>query len=301
LCESAVRSTGCITPTHSNAGEDCGDGLRASRLILRPAQSGNGAGEDLAPEAQSAGPLEFVVQVERAYEALAAAGAADAATGLGGKLLYAGELDADGRALVVAANIAGAASLAATADHNAQKQALRDGVADFPVNSLDEALRILKNQLRKREPVAVCVGLEPEAIENEMRERGVQPDLLRDDATRGGTDADDQRTKWITWTVDSGAALWLPKIDAIAIDCLPEEARWARRWLRLAPRYLGRLADGFRVLHCGEADATTIADRISNAGQSGEIGVAVALVASMRAESLRSWQLRQASRSPAAG
>ena len=66
-----------------------------------------------------------------------------------------------GRALVVAANIAGAATLAATADRAAQKQALRDGVADFLVTSLDEALRILKNQLRKRETVAVCVALRP--------------------------------------------------------------------------------------------------------------------------------------------
>ena len=55
----------------------------------------------------------------------------------------------------------------------AQKQAIRDGVADFLVNSLDEALRILKNQLRKRETVAVCVGLAPADVEREMKERGV--------------------------------------------------------------------------------------------------------------------------------
>ena len=84
--------------------------------------------------------------------------------------------------MVVAANIAGAATLVATADRAAQRQAIRDGVADFLVNSLDEALRILKNQLRKRETVAVCVGLAPEAVEREMKERGVAPDLLRADA-----------------------------------------------------------------------------------------------------------------------
>ena len=63
-----------------------------------------------------------------------------------------------GRALLLAGNIAGAASLAVTADAAAQKQSIRDGVADFLVNSLDEALRILKNEVRKREPVAVCVA-----------------------------------------------------------------------------------------------------------------------------------------------
>ena len=77
---------------------------------------------------------------------------------LGGKLLYIGELDPAGRALAVAGNIAGVASLCASADPAIQKQAVRDGVVDFLVTSLDEALRILKNEIRKREPVAVCVG-----------------------------------------------------------------------------------------------------------------------------------------------
>ena len=109
--------------------------------------------------------FEFVGRVARAYANLAQSALADPETGLNGKLFYAGELDEDGRALVVAANIAGTASLVATADRAAQKQAIRDGVADFLVNSLDEALRILKNQLRKRETVAVCLGLAPEAVE----------------------------------------------------------------------------------------------------------------------------------------
>lgn len=229
----------------------------------------------MASEAQSAEASEFVVRVERAYLALLATDLADAGSGLGGSLLYAGELDRDSRALIVAANIAGAASLAATADRTAQKQALRDGVADFPVNSLDEALRILKNQLRKREPVAVCVGLDPVVVEMEMRERGVRPDLLRGDARPGSHAPLEQPMKWMTWTVDSAPAQWLPKIDTIAIKSLPEEAWQARRWLRLAPRYLGRLGEGFRVLHCDEEDAIRIADGISRATESGEIGLAV--------------------------
>ncbi len=152
---------------------------------------------------------------------------------LGGKLLYAGELDAEARALLVAANIAGAASLAASADRAAQKQAIRDGVVDFLVTSLDEALRILKNEIRKRETVAVCVAVAPEAIEREMRERGVLPDLLRRDAIHA---APRVRSFWqgarrsnsilteqpalVAWRVASAPALWLPKLDAIALDCL---------------------------------------------------------------------------------
>jgi urocanate hydratase len=125
----------------------------------------------------------FLLNVERFYASLISAShpgsEPEGEPGLGGQLFYAGELDPVGRALMVAANIAGAASLAATPDLDAQKQAVRDGVADFLVISLDEALRILKNQIRKRETVAVCVGAAPAAVNWEMLERGVLPDLVR--------------------------------------------------------------------------------------------------------------------------
>ncbi len=149
-------------------------------------------------------------------------------------MLYAGELDRESRALIVAANIAGAASLAATADSAAQKQAIRDGVADFLVTSLDEALRILKNEIRKRETVAVCVAAAPQAVEREMLERGVLPDLLRPGSasspafatflSQGAqqiqlSDLDENQTL-LAWSVASAPAQWLPKLDAIALECL---------------------------------------------------------------------------------
>src|SRR5208337_4073242 len=114
--------------------------------------------------------FDLALQAECFYAALTQASGSNAEPNLGGKLLYAGELDAQGRALLVAANIAGAASLAAVAEPVAQRQAIRDGVVDFLVNSLDEALRILKNEIRKRETVAVCVTLAPETVEREMLE-----------------------------------------------------------------------------------------------------------------------------------
>ena len=125
-------------------------------------------------------PFSFAFQVESLYAALlqTASPALSSEPGLGGKLLYAGELDEAGLALMAAGNIAGAATLASTADPATQKQAIRTGVVDFLVTSLDEALRVLKNEIRKREPVAVCVAVAPEAVEREMLERGVLPDLL---------------------------------------------------------------------------------------------------------------------------
>src|SRR5579863_3841643 len=120
----------------------------------------------------------FAQRVLSSYLRLVPAGGASDPD-LGGRLLYAAELDEDARALIVASNIAGAASLSATADPLQQKQAVRDGIVDFVVNSLDEALRILKNEIRKRTPVAVCVAQAGETVKWEMVERGVLPDLVR--------------------------------------------------------------------------------------------------------------------------
>jgi len=216
----------------------------------------------------------FISQVERFYTALisAADSASDAEPGLGGKLLYAGELDAEGRALVVAANIAGAATLAATADPAAQKQSIRDGVADFLVSSLDEALRILKNEIRKRETVAVCVALSPGVAEAdfavEMRERGVAPDLLRPAVPAVSAEplqSGEDKKVLVAWSVAASPALWLPKLDVLAANCLGPEDGQARRWLRLAPRYLGRLAKGVRLLRCNEQAGAKFIERAKQA------------------------------------
>ncbi len=234
--------------------------------------------------------FEFLVQVERLYASLMAG--ADAGfnpnpeRNLGGRLLYAGELDGEGRALLVAGNVGGAASLAATADAAAQRLAIRDGVADFLVNSLDEALRILKNEIRKRETVAVCVAAAPEAVEREMLERGVLPDLLRSGAAeyapflRQGArqiqvpDRENDETV-LTWRVAAAPAQWLPKLDNLALGLLQHEDWAARRWLRLAPRYLGRLGQGVRLLVCNREYAAGFAEQARGSVERGEIGVAV--------------------------
>jgi Urocanase Rossmann-like domain len=168
----------------------------------------------------------------------------DPQSGSGGKLLYAGELDQDGARLVRAANIAGAASLSATSDVAAQRLAIRDGVIDFLVTSLDEALRILKNEIRKRNGVAVGIADSPSKIVVEMRERGVLPDLVSNTAADAGgfiaqgaqvvhpapLPADHQLVALL-----SPAA----EFEHRALELLAESDYAARRWLRLSPRYLG--------------------------------------------------------------
>lgn len=232
----------------------------------------------MAQETPSPAAVDFIAKVEQAYRRLIESHMADPDMGLGGRLLYAGELDGEGRALVAGANIAGAATLAAIADRAAQKQAIRDGIADFLVNSLDESLRILKNQLRKRETVAVCVGLSSDAIEGEMQERGVQPDLLRVDAlpqVEAHRAIASAESTIVLWSVASAPAQWLPKLDAIALDCIEPDQWQSRQWVRLAPRYLGRLAGGARMLRCGPQSATKFIEQVRDRVSRGEVSVAV--------------------------
>ena len=65
------------------------------------------------------------------------------------------------------------------ADETAQaRQASRRGAADFIVDTLSEALRILKNELRQRRSVAVALVGSVEANTVAMEERGVQPQCV---------------------------------------------------------------------------------------------------------------------------
>ena len=200
---------------------------------------------------------------------------------LGGTLLYAGELDAYGSALCVAGNIAGAATLAATADQGASKPAMREGAVDFVVTTLDEALRILKNQVRKREPVSVCVGAAPVDVEREMLERGVLPDLLP-----AGENAPASAVARFTglgarqieerplaagqtiFTVEIPSALTREsaRIDEMLAASLAEGDFVNRRWLRLSPRYLGPKLRRVRSVVCETDLAVGLEEQLGRLG-----------------------------------
>ncbi len=219
-----------------------------------------------------------------------AIGDRNAEPNLGGKLLYAGALDARSRAMVIAGNVAGCATLAVAEDPTVQKLAMRDGVVDFVVTSLDEALRIFKNEIRKRNAVAVSVTGEPDAVEREMLERGVLPDLLfagqREEPRRVlhfgpgeqevHLDTPDASVAWISWQVEQAPAQWMQRLDAIAIECLAGD-RPASRWIRLGPRYLGRTVHGERVLYCDPFAANEIVRRFGDAVRGGAIGAKVSM------------------------
>ena len=245
----------------------------------------------IAPDSATARSLQleayrFYYSLTRRAE-VALASRQDAEPNLGGSLLYAGELDPRTCASVIAGNVAGCATLSATADLTAQKQAIRDGIVDFLVTSLDEALRILKNEIRKRATVAVCVGLAPSDVEREMLERGVLPDLVfagsyrERTATQFGFNSHeiqlappDRSQAFLEWHVAQAPMRWMTKLDAIALECLQADP-WAHRWIRLSPRYFGRSAQGQRTLYCGSESANLIVERFGVAVQSGAIGIEV--------------------------
>src|SRR6184192_771925 len=118
--------------------------------------------------------------VQGTFETFAAAGEKHFGGELSGKLIVSGGMGGMGGAQPLAATMTGASFLGVEVDPERIKKRLKTGYCDFMVNSLDEALRILKNAVRKKEAVSVglignCADVIPE-----LAERGVVPDILTD-------------------------------------------------------------------------------------------------------------------------
>ncbi len=205
---------------------------------------------------------------------------AEAAWGgsLGGRLLLRSGFDADGIAVLVAASIAGAASLCADAEGALLRDGLRHGFCDFVVNSLDEALRILKNEVRRARPVSVGLSRAPHLCIEEMLERGLQPDLVSPGAPedharlfleRGAIflhegPADVSDTSLQLWSVAVDPARTMPRMAQLAADTLdPDGVDTAarRHWLEASPRYLGRAFGSRQCLRMSTAEAAAFLDR----------------------------------------
>ncbi|MDR3762661.1 MAG: urocanate hydratase [Acidobacteriota bacterium] len=119
--------------------------------------------------------------IQGTYETFMSAGEkAFGSSDLSGKLIVSGGMGGMSGAQPLAATMTGACFLGIEVDPERIKKRLKGGYCDFMVNSLDEALRILKNSLRKKEAVSVglvgnCADVIPELVS-----RGVVPDILTD-------------------------------------------------------------------------------------------------------------------------
>lgn len=96
----------------------------------------------------------------------------------GGALVLCCGLGRAGSALSFAANVAGAGCLAIDSRAEVSRFAVRSGACDFVVNTVDEALRVLKNEIRQRRPVSVGLTLDSTAALDELVDRGVLPELF---------------------------------------------------------------------------------------------------------------------------
>jgi urocanate hydratase len=118
--------------------------------------------------------------IQGTFETFSAAGEKHFGGDLAGKLIVSGGMGGMGGAQPLAATMTGAAFLGIEVDPERIKKRLKTGYCDFMVNSLDEALRILKLALRKKENVSVGLVGNCADVIPELAERGVVPDILTD-------------------------------------------------------------------------------------------------------------------------
>jgi urocanate hydratase len=114
------------------------------------------------------------------YEKFAAAARKQFGGDLAGKLLVSGGLGGMGGAQPLAATMNGAAFLGIDVDPERIKRRVKQGYCDVMVNDLDEALRILKNAVRKGDATSVGLVGNCADVVPELARRGVVPDLLTD-------------------------------------------------------------------------------------------------------------------------
>ena len=114
------------------------------------------------------------------YETFAAAARKHFGGDLAGKLVASGGLGGMGGAQPLAATMNGGAFLGIDVDPERIKRRVKTGYCDVMVTSLDEALRILKNAVRKREAASVGLVGNCADVIPEMARRGAVPDLLTD-------------------------------------------------------------------------------------------------------------------------
>ena len=168
--------------------------------------------------------------VQGTFETFSAAGEKHFGGDLAGKLIVSGGMGGMGGAQPLAATMTGAAFLGIDVDPERVKKRLKTGYCDFMVTTLDEALRILKNAVRKKENVSVGLVGNCADVIPELAERGVVPDILTDQ-----TSAHDPLNGYVPNGMTFQEALELRKRDPHAYQekSLDAMARHVEGMLRL--------------------------------------------------------------------
>jgi len=247
----------------------------------------------LIMNASSAGWVYTGIQafLEGAYAAFDAAARAHFQGSLAGKLAACAGMDARGGALALGATLHGAAFLGIDADTERIKRRVKAGYCDVMVNDLDEALRILKNAVRKREAASVGLAANGAVAFAELARRGVVPDLLAGRTVH--TEAIAVLEKMGAWRLDSSAGasedrhpfFWaalsgepadIYRADALLLEMFPRD-EMLRRWLPLVrkrARFEGLPA---RVCRLGFGERRAFALALNDLAARGELKAPMAL------------------------
>lgn len=199
---------------------------------------------------------------------------------LASRLIFAHGPGCSATGLAAAVSIAGGTSLLLDPDIATVKAAFRSGGLGFLVNTLDEAVRVLKNEIRKHTPLSVALTAEPAAVLAEMRERGLVPDLeftLGDDFTpvtlsrthlhlntvQGLVQPSRHATTWLAshqWSehvFPTETTADLRALDTRLIGQLDNQHRL--QWLRRIPHYQRVAPHTGRAVWLTPAERTTLA------------------------------------------
>ena len=142
------------------------------------------------------------------------------------ELVFAAFPGAAGSGIAAAASLVGAGSLVVDSDAASMKAHFRDGAFDFVVNTLDEALRAIKNEIRKGSPLSIGLVGEPKDVVAEAAERGLSAGFVLNDSSHFsdedlralcGEDADIVDVAEPT----SRFAAWLEEKHWIAVEAQP--------------------------------------------------------------------------------
>jgi urocanate hydratase len=163
-----------------------------------------------------------------------------------GRLVFIAGEGCSAGGLPAAVSIAGGCTLALDPGAAAVKAVFRQGGVDFVVNTLDEAVRVLKNEIRKHKSLSVALIAPLQPTLDEMAGRGIQPDL---DLT--SAPAEDLLTPWLAarhWSEVAVHGTSLRALDAQLLSVLPPEDTVRRHWLQRISHYQRPTPGAPRVL-----------------------------------------------------
>jgi urocanate hydratase len=156
-----------------------------------------------------------------------------------GQLVFTAGEGSSATGLATAVSIAGGCTLALDPDADTVKSVFRQGGIDFVVNTLDEAIRVLKNEIRQHKPLSVALISPLQPVLDEIAERGLHPDL--DTSKPLG---EDHLTPWLArhgWTeisLPAANTAALRALDQRLLDILPADDQVRRRWVQRISHYL---------------------------------------------------------------